>query len=198
MSTAHPLGVIHGRFQVLHNDHLEYILEGKRRCEHLVCGITNPDPCLTAEDSSDASRSDPRSNPLTYFERYTLVRCVLEQAGIGPQEYSVVPFPVNFPRLYSHYVPLNACFFLTIYDAWGREKLRTFRALDLSTEVLWEKDPEDKKISASTVRDRMMAEDPWMHLVPSACARLMQEWNIPDRLRHLAGLGGSRDFASHV
>jgi nicotinamide-nucleotide adenylyltransferase len=40
----YELGVIHGRFQVLHNDHLRYILAGKELCRHLVVGITNPDP----------------------------------------------------------------------------------------------------------------------------------------------------------
>jgi len=42
-------GVIHGRFQVLHNDHLKYLMEGMALCDHLVVGITNPDPILTGE-----------------------------------------------------------------------------------------------------------------------------------------------------
>lgn len=32
------VGVIHGRFQVFHNDHLEYVLAGKSRCRHIVVG----------------------------------------------------------------------------------------------------------------------------------------------------------------
>ena len=43
-------GVINGRLQVLHNDHLKYLLAGKKRCDHLVVGITNPDPTLTRKD----------------------------------------------------------------------------------------------------------------------------------------------------
>jgi len=39
-------GVVHGRFQVLHNDHVKYLLAGKARCRHLVVGITNPDSPL--------------------------------------------------------------------------------------------------------------------------------------------------------
>jgi hypothetical protein len=62
-------GVIHGRFQVLHNDHLKYLLAGKARCRHLVVGITNPDPFLTKEDAAEPRRSEPGANPLTYFER---------------------------------------------------------------------------------------------------------------------------------
>jgi nicotinamide-nucleotide adenylyltransferase len=36
MAHVYPLGVIHGRFQVLHKDHLKYLLAGKSLCEHLV------------------------------------------------------------------------------------------------------------------------------------------------------------------
>ena len=68
------VGVIHGRFQVLHNDHMEYILAGKARCEFLVIGITNPDPTLTRTDPADLSRSAATANPLTYFERCIMAR----------------------------------------------------------------------------------------------------------------------------
>ncbi|MFC1888297.1 hypothetical protein ACFL4G_00935, partial [Thermodesulfobacteriota bacterium] len=50
-------GVIHGRFQVFHNDHLAYVLAGKARCRHLVVAITNPDPTLTRDDPADPDRS---------------------------------------------------------------------------------------------------------------------------------------------
>ena len=53
----HELGVIHGRFQLLHNDHLKYLLAGKQRCRHLVIGITNPDPTLTRADPADPART---------------------------------------------------------------------------------------------------------------------------------------------
>ncbi|MHA2009472.1 MAG: nicotinate-nucleotide adenylyltransferase, partial [Promethearchaeota archaeon] len=43
----YDLGVIHGRFQVLHNDHIKYLMAGKKLCKYLVVGITNPDPSLT-------------------------------------------------------------------------------------------------------------------------------------------------------
>ena len=40
-------GVIHGRFQVLHLKHMEYILAAKMRCRKLYIGITNPDSMHT-------------------------------------------------------------------------------------------------------------------------------------------------------
>ncbi len=175
-------GVIHGRFQVLHKDHLVYLLAGKDRCRHLVVGITNPDPFLTAADPADSKRDLPGSNPLTFFERLVMVRDVLVEAGVGLDAFSIVPFPINFPELYSFYVPLDAVFFMSIYDAWGRRKQERFLELGLRVEVLWERPPAQKGISGDHVRARMAAGDPWEHLVPPATKRLMRAWDVPARL----------------
>ena len=92
------VGVIHGRFQVLHNDHVKYLLAGKKRCQHLVVGITNPDPSMTRDDRSDSHRSSLQANPLTYYERYRLVSVALIEAGCGLDHFSVVPLPINSPE----------------------------------------------------------------------------------------------------
>jgi len=178
-------GVIHGRFQVLHNDHLKYLLAGKARCRHLVVGITNPDPMLTREDPSDILRSKPSANPLTYFERYTMLRETLAETGLNYVEFSIVPFPVNIPELYGYYVPLDATFFLTIYDEWGRQKLKQFKSAGLKVEVLWEKPQHKKGLRASDIRKRMATGGAWEHLIPPSTQTLMLKWSIPKRLREL-------------
>ncbi len=176
-------GVIHGRFQILHNDHLAYLLAGMALCRHLVVGITNPDPRLTKDESADPKRSSPAANPLTYFERYLMVRSALEETGIEPSRYSVVPFPINMPELYRYYVPLDALFFLSIYDDWGRQKLNYFTTLGLATHVLRKVPPSEKGLSASDIRRRMTRNEPWQELVPPAVASLIQQWAIPRRLQ---------------
>jgi len=176
-------GVIHGRFQILHNDHLVYLLAGMALCRHLVVGITNPDPLLTRDEDADPKRSDPAANPLTYFERYIMVRAVMEEAGIESSCFSVVPFPINIPELYRYYVPLDALFFLSIYDEWGKRKLEYFRSLGLMTHLLRDVSGDQKGLSATDIRRRMAGREPWEDQLPPAAADLIKKWDIPARLR---------------
>ena len=182
----HNLGVIHGRFQVLHNDHLRYLLAGKARCEHLVVGITNPDPILSREDQADPARSTLSANPLTYFERYTLVKAALIDEGVVDHAFSVVPFPINLPELYRYYVPMEAVFFITICDTWGERKLDLLTGQGLHVEVMWRRTPDTKGLTGSEIRRKMVYGEPWEHLVPRTSARLLAKWKIVERLRDLA------------
>lgn len=187
------VGVIHGRFQVLHNDHLKYLMAGKSRCRHLVVGITNPDPYLTRDDAADPHRSTSYANPLTYFERCIMIRAALMEAGVDPKDFTIVPFPINLPELYHHYLPMDAVFYLTVYDDWGRRKLEQFQSLGLKTEVLWMKTPETKGLSASDIREQMALGGPWEPLVPPSVAAMMKKWRIPDRIRSMSGASPQED-----
>ncbi len=184
-AVPYEVGVIHGRFQILHNDHLRYLLAGRDLCRHLVVGITNPDPTLCRDDQADPHRSRPTENPLTYYERLQMVRACMEDAGTPGSNITIVPLPINMPELYRYYVPMNAVFFLTIYDDWGRKKYRTFTELGLATHVLWEVSPGDKGISAADVRARILAGEPWEHLVPAAAAAYLKGLGIEARLKEL-------------
>ncbi len=180
-------GVIHGRFQLLHNDHMKYLLAGKERCQHLVIGITNPDPSLTQQDPADPERSSPDANPFTFYERYSMIRESFCEIG-RLDEISIVPFPINFPELYSNYVPMDATFFLTIYDAWGEKKLNIFQSLGLKTEVMWRRPLEEKGLSAGNIRKLIIAGKPWEHLVPAAVTRTIKAPGGAARLCHLDSL----------
>jgi len=178
------IGVIHGRFQLLHNDHLKYLLAGKKRCDYLVVGITNPDPSLTKQDESDKTRSAEAKNPFSYYERLLMVKAALIEAGLRWDDFSVVPFPVNLPHLYRYYVPMDAIFYLTIYDEWGEKKLNLFRDAGLQTEILWRCANKDKGLSGTEVRMRLAAGEEWQHMVPKAVAKLLRQWNVAARLQN--------------
>ena len=179
----YDVGTIHGRFQILHNDHLKFLLAGKELCEHLIVGITNPDPSLTKNHDSNPHRSKPIANPLTYFERYIMIRDTLLEKGLNYSDFSIVPFPINVPELLKYYVPMNVVFFLSIYDDWGRQKKKYLESLGLKVYVLWEVPIEKKGLSGSDIRESMLKGEQWEHLVPPTIVKLVKEWGIIERLR---------------
>jgi len=102
-----------------------------------------------------------------------------------------VPLPINIPELWRHYVPLDAVFFLTIYDQWGRRKLDLLKSRGLKTDVLWERPPEEKGITAAKIRQLMIQGEPWEHLLPLSTTVLMKRWKIPARLRTMPTIEAS-------
>ncbi len=184
MERLERVGVIHGRFQILHHDHLRYLLAGKKDA-----GIWWwESPTGTGSDAPRSGRSLPerpvgQSPHLLRAAHH--VRAVLVEAGVPLESFTIVPFPVNLPDRYRYYVPLDAVFFLTIYDDWGRKKRSLFESLGLKVRVLWERPREQKGISAADVRRRLVRGEPWRHLVPRSTAVLVERWNVVQRLRSL-------------
>ena len=87
-------------------------MAGKKLCKHIIVGITNPDPTLTKAHDSNPHRSTLIANPLTYYERYVIVRESLLEIGLELSEFSIVPFPINVPELLKYYAPMDEVFFL--------------------------------------------------------------------------------------
>lgn len=177
------IGIIHGRFQPLHLGHMEYLLEGKKRCQFLYVGITNPDPGLTAEHPKKPSRSLSSSNPLTYYERLTILRESLIESGIPRHEFEMIPFPINYPEYLQYYAPMDARFFVTIYDDWGRAKVSLFKSLGLNVDIMWERAMSDRLTSSTEVRNLIAAGKEWQHLVAPATARIIRELKLDEKIK---------------
>jgi nicotinamide-nucleotide adenylyltransferase len=178
-------GVIHGRFQSLHHGHMEYLLEGKRRCGFLYIGITNPDPGLTRQHETDLKRSKIEENPFTYYERVAMIKNAMIEAGIGIGEFEIVPFPINVPELIQYYVPLDALFFVTIYDDWGRHKLETLLSLGVKTDLMWTRTLEERFTTGKEVRNLIANEEKWEHLLPDSVASYIKINNLDLRIKKL-------------
>ena len=176
-------GSAHGRFQVLHNDHLRYLLAAKERCDHLIIGVTQVTAGEPVE-TSERHRSLRSSNPLTYFERAVMIVQGLSQAGVDDKEFEVVPFPIEAPALLTQYLPLAVTIYTTEYDDWNRHKITTLANIGYDVVVLWKS--EHKLISGSSIRASLSAgTDEWRRLVPRSTADLLVQWDIASRIRSL-------------
>ncbi len=182
------VGVIHGRFQLLHLEHVEYLLAAKQRCEFLYICITNITPLLSKQFEGDLNRTSLKANPFTYYERLDMVRDAMLSHGIPRNEFEIVPLPIRYPETYSSFVPLDATFYTSIYDDWGRKKVEIFKALHLKVEVLWDRDISEKKISGSYVRDLIAHDNEWKHLVPKSTYDYVINNNLVQRIRDTFGV----------
>lgn len=180
------LGVVHGRFQVLHYGHMEYILEAKKRCDHLIIGICNPEIELTKYNKVCPHRSKISSNPLTYYERMECIEGALIEAGVPRNQFDIVPFPINFPDRILNYAPSNAKYFMTIFEEWGKEKARILKEeLKLNVEVIQSGTFEDKKHNSTEIRNKIYNKEQWKHEVPNYVYQYIISHKLDDRIRQL-------------
>lgn len=160
------LGFIHGRFQLFHNDHLNYALLAKEQCKKLIVGITSPENATLIREEVDPHRSEAAANPFTYYERYQMIKLALLEAGVEREDFEIVPYPIERPEILYNYVPLSATSFFTIYDKWGYEKLERLRSLGYGTVVLF--DDREKKMCSTEIREKIYTRTEWNDMVPNA------------------------------
>jgi len=182
-------GVIHGRFQGLHLDHMMYLKEGFKRSDYLLIGITNFDPFTNPKRSniklSQLSHFKLEANPFTYYERMRMIKESLQEEGVPLEMFDIAPFPIEFPERIHNYAPLDAIYLMSIDDDWGREKLKRLQELDLRTEVMYERTHADRLTSGTEIRKLIAKREKWEHLVPPAVYKYITTNGLDERIRGL-------------
>ncbi len=167
-------GMVHGRFQPFHNEHLEYARKAAERCRRLIVGITNPDPSEVSPESTSLHRHLTENNPYTFFQRLQMVLGSLRDEGIDPHRLLVIPFHIHEPAKWRHYLPPSErlVHFVRVFSSWERAKVERIQAAGYAVEVL---DPGIKKgIEASEIRRLLAAGDQrWRQMVPEAVAAVL-------------------------
>jgi len=166
---------------------MEYLMSAKQKCEYLIIGIANPDASLTKFTAANPHRSQPASNPLTYFERFQMISAAVLAAGVPRQEFDIVPFPINFPDILLNYVPRDAKYFIKIYDEWGLEKQKLLQDLgcDVESHTM-----NGREISSTIVRDCIIHDRPWKHFVPDTVYDYIIENKLDLRVRQIGLAAG--------
>lgn len=183
----HKIGSVHGRFQLPHLGHQEYIQAAIERCEFLWIGIARPDiqenlPCDIAKH-----REERESNPLTYFERLCIIREMLLDLGIGQNQFNFVPFPIDQPERLRDFLDISVVCFTTIYDDWNRHKINVLKEVGYEVEVLWERN--HKQYTGQIIRDSIsIGTSDWEQMVPAATVNAVRNLNLRQRLIDLRSL----------
>jgi len=185
VNARHHVASAHGRFQPVHNGHVEYLLAAKARCDFLYIGLTQMVRSRLQDVSEVAHhRAELPNNPLTFFERQELIREVMLDSGVARGEFEVLPFPIEDEPILTEFLPLDVPVFTTVYDDWNREKVVRLRSAGYVVEVLWER--EIKEYVGSKVRALVAAgDDGYRSMVPEATSRLVDRLKLEHRLRGL-------------
>jgi nicotinamide-nucleotide adenylyltransferase len=168
-----PLGCVSGRFQPLHEQHLELIGIALAECQHVIIAITNPDTGSRHEEQTSKHRHTDAANPFSYFERTRLINSAI-RAKRWVTRTTLVPFNLACQEYWWQYVPLTAHQYVRAFSEWERQKAQWFQLCGYTVRLL-NGDPEGR-ISASDIRSSMQANDGgWRKVVPAANQPLLEE-----------------------
>jgi cytidyltransferase-like protein len=182
VNSRYDIASAHGRFQPLHNGHLEYLLTAKEMCDFLCVGVTQYIRSHLVEvKGAGHHRSSVTANPLTYYERQAIIVDALTEAGLKRKDFTVIPFPIEKPEMLAEFLPPHVPVLTTICEPWNRVKIERLRQAGYVVEVLWERD--SKSVSGQRVRDLIAKRDPdYLNLVPKATARAVEELRLWERI----------------
>jgi nicotinamide-nucleotide adenylyltransferase len=166
------LGCVTGRFQPVHDQHLELFDIALNECEHVVVAVTNPDTRARHEEPTSAHRHTDAANPFTYYERVRLLQLAMRDR-VPAGRITIVPFDLTRPECWSQYVPLAARQFVRASSDWERQKAHWLERAGYVVTLL---DGAPDRLSSSTIRARMRHGDgEWRRLVPAATVPLLTE-----------------------
>ncbi len=189
IDSRYAIGSAHGRFQPLHLGHVEYLLGAKQRCRFLWVGITQYTTSSLKVTPEDPHRARPENNPLSYYERASILREALIDARLDAADFAIGPFPIEEPALLHDYLDPSVPVFTTVYDEWNLRKIEVLRSQGYSVVTLWER--EVKEYSGVQVRKAIIdGDDSWRKMVPPATQRAVEKLGLQARLRQLARRAG--------
>ena len=165
-------GVFVGRFQPFHKGHLKAVKDILGKVDELVIVV------------GSSQYSHTLDNPFTTGERIEMIRRAMEEEGVSPSKYWIVPVPdVHVHMIWVAQVVGYTPEFDIVYT---NEPLT--RRLFIEAGYNVEPVPFHKrKIYSSTeIRERTLSAEGWEELVPESVAEFIKEIGGVERLRDLA------------
>ncbi len=164
-------GLYVGRFQPFHLGHLDAIRQVLRHVDELVIAI------------GSAQYSHTLRDPFTAGERLVMVRMALSEAGVEEERFWVVPVPdVHLHMMWvSSLEGYTPHFDVVFSDEPLTRRLFLESGYEVKSIRLYQ-----RKLYASTlIRERMVNQQKWMHLVPKSTATFIKQIDGINRIRDL-------------
>ncbi|MCS7120459.1 MAG: nicotinamide-nucleotide adenylyltransferase [Nitrososphaerota archaeon] len=165
-------GLYPGRFQPFHLGHLEAVKHILGEASEVIIMV------------GSALQSHTLRNPFTSGERIFMIRLALNEAGVDPSRYYIIP--VMDLKIHSIWVS-HVCSLVPKFDVvYSNEPLT--RRLFIEAGFITKPIPffQRELCSATEIRQRMLNDWGWEDLLPRSVARYIREIKGVERLRDLA------------
>ncbi|MHA2502163.1 MAG: nicotinamide-nucleotide adenylyltransferase [Candidatus Kariarchaeaceae archaeon] len=162
-------GLIIGRYQPPHLGHLAVIQHALEQVDEVIVGI------------AAAQISHTLKNPLTAGERVELMRVMLDNAGIDPKRYWIVPTQdiMDNALWVAHLKRLLPRFDIFFGNNPFTDLLFSEYGIECRTTPMFERE----KFEASRIRDLIIKQKSVEDFLDTDVARLLKEFGIPKRMR---------------
>lgn len=161
-----------GRFQPFHLGHLEAVKHILDRVDELIIIV------------GSAQHSHTLENPFTAGERITMIRLALNEAGIGPDRFIVIPLPdAEFHKVWvSHLLSQTPSFDVAYTNEPLTSRLLKEAGLKVEHIPMFNRNA----YTATEVRRRLLNGGEWQDLLPKAVADYLSQIDGVARLRDIS------------
>lgn len=174
-----------GRFQPFHNGHLYVIQQILKENDRVIIVI------------GSAEKNYLPDNPLTAGERFDLIDKALKEAKIPAEKYCIVPVRnVNNYAIWVNHINTYVPPYTKIYTGSKIVKAcynAKYNKIYSKPEVIQVK-RNKIRISATTIREAIIKNKKWEHMVPPIISKTLKKWQIKDRL---ADIKETMDFTRY-
>ena len=163
------VGFIIGRFQPVHEGHIQAILTALRKTDWLIIGVGSAQKCYFLD------------NPFTAGERILMIKSALDEKKIAPSKYMIIPIEdINDNRLWVQHVvtlipPIDIVF--------TNDKLSNYLFTKAGYKTEFVNEFDRNKYSATEVRKRIREGGDWESLVPKSVAEIIKKLNGVERIK---------------
>lgn len=165
-------GILIGRMQPVHNGHMEIIKQILTEVDEIIIGI------------GSAQLSHEIKDPFTAGERVVMMNQALAEIDVDSSRYYIIPMQdINFNAIWPSHVKMLTPPFDIVYSGNPLVKqLFCEEGYEVRQPPLYDR----LHLSGTEVRRRIINDENWQDLVPTATVDLIREINGIERIKNLS------------